>query len=109
MAFVMKTSSISGGMLLALGVCACDHNAPAASDAPTRAVTPPVPAPQDSGPVASATPPRGKRSPCTTDQSCNGDPSVSALWGHCVQETGVCECNAGFELHPAGSCRPIAK
>jgi len=50
--------------------------------------------------------PVGKRSPCTTDQSCNGDPSVSALWGHCTPSTGVCSCNPGFELHPGGYCQP---
>lgn len=52
--------------------------------------------------------PRGKRAPCTLgeDQSCNDDPSVSALWGRCT-ELGVCECNAGFERSPTSDlCRP---
>jgi hypothetical protein len=34
---------------------------------------------------------------------------VSALWGHCLKERGVCECNPGYLLHPGGFCRPIAQ
>ena len=51
-------------------------------------------------------PASGKRAPCTlgADQTCNDDPSVSALWGHCT-ELGVCECAAGFELNPRGRCQ----
>jgi hypothetical protein len=50
----------------------------------------------------------GKRAPCTLgqDQTCNADPKVSALWGTCL-ETGVCECHAGFELNPMGTCAPV--
>jgi hypothetical protein len=36
--------------------------------------------------------PSGKRPPCHTDQQCNQDESVSALWGKCTP-LGVCECN----------------
>ena len=56
----------------------------------------------------SAPHPTGKRAPCTfgQDQTCNSDPKVSALWGKCL-ETGVCECQAGFELNPMGSCAPV--
>lgn len=58
------------------------------------------------GPGASGSPARGKRAPCTTDQSCNDDPAVSALWGRCTP-LGVCECKDGFERSPASDlCRP---
>jgi hypothetical protein len=50
--------------------------------------------------------PQGKRAPCTTDQSCNENASVSALWGHCTP-LGVCECKDGFERSPTSDlCRP---
>src|SRR5690606_30329975 len=54
-----------------------------------------------------AEPPRGKRTPCVLgqDQTCNGDPSVSALWGTCT-EHGTCECKRGFVLAPTGYCQP---
>ncbi len=110
MAFAMKTCSLAAGVLLPLSLCACDHPAaPAATGAPAQLIAAPVPTPSDHIPLASPAPPRGKRSPCTSDQNCNRDPSVSALWGHCVKDQGVCECNAGFELHPSGYCQPIAK
>lgn len=53
-------------------------------------------------------PPAGKRAPCTTDQACNDDESVSALWGKCTA-LGVCECKPGFELNPRGRCQKPAK
>jgi hypothetical protein len=53
-------------------------------------------------------PPAGKRPPCTTDQSCNDDDSISALWGKCTP-LGVCECRPGFELNPRGRCQKPAK
>lgn len=114
----MKTSVLAGGLLFALNLIGCDHPAPpAAPEAPSASSASPsaapdgdaLPAPSDSAPAANPAPPQGKRAPCTTDQSCNRDPSVSALWGRCVKETGVCECNAGFELHPGGHCQPVAK
>jgi hypothetical protein len=38
------------------------------------------------------------------DQTCNEDPVVSSVWGHC--EAGLCLCNAGTERNPAtGKCR----
>jgi hypothetical protein len=50
--------------------------------------------------------PHGKRAPCSSDQSCNEDPAVSALWGRCT-EMGICECNPGFERSPTSDlCRP---
>ena len=55
-----------------------------------------------------STPPAGKRAPCTTDQACNDDESVSALWGKCTA-LGVCECKPGFELNPRGRCQKPAK
>ena len=53
--------------------------------------------------------PRGKSAPCILgqDQTCNDDPKVSALWGHCT-ELGVCECHPGFERSPRTSrCQPV--
>jgi hypothetical protein len=39
------------------------------------------------------------------DQTCNDDPTVSSLWGHCNE--GQCTCNPGFEQNPdTGRCRP---
>lgn len=62
-----------------------------------------APSESSEAPVAA---PHGKRAPCSTDQSCNEDPAVSALWGRCT-ETGVCECSAGFERSPTSDlCRP---
>lgn len=58
-------------------------------------------------PAAPAPPPgapAGKRAPCTTDQSCNADESISSLWGKCTA-LGVCECKPGFELNPRGQCQ----
>lgn len=51
--------------------------------------------------------PRGKRAPCVfgQDQTCNGNPSVSALWGKCT-ESGTCQCHEGFALAPSGYCQP---
>ena len=46
-----------------------------------------------------------KRAPCDTDQSCNDDPAVSALWGRCVES--VCQCQPGAELMPWGRCKPV--
>ena len=103
----MKTMSYAAALVHALlSLCACSPST--ASEPPPQVVVAPA-APSDGAPAASPAPPRGKRAPCSTDQSCNGDPSVSALWGHCLKERGVCECNVGFELHPAGYCQPIAK
>ncbi len=105
----MKKSPLGAGILSALSAlspCACDHPlAPAATDASAEAADP---APSAGLSPTSSAPPRSKRAPCTTDQSCNRDSSVSALWGHCLKESGVCECYAGFELHPSGYCQPIA-
>jgi hypothetical protein len=58
--------------------------------------------------TAPAAPPLGKRAPCQSDQSCNEDESVSALWGKCTA-LGVCECKPGFELNPKGRCQKPAK
>jgi hypothetical protein len=43
------------------------------------------------------------------DQTCNDDPSISALWGTC-QGHGTCTCNSGFVINPVtGRCaRPSA-
>jgi len=102
--------SLAATVLVMWTLCACSHPAPpAATQAPAEVVVAPVPAPSDNVAAASSGPAKGKRAPCTTDQSCNRDPAVSALWGHCLKDSGVCECNAGFELHPSGHCQPNAK
>jgi hypothetical protein len=60
------------------------------------------------GSVGAPSAPHGKRAPCSSDQSCNEDPAVSALWGVCT-EMGVCECSEGFERSPTSDlCRPAA-
>ncbi|HYQ00753.1 MAG TPA: hypothetical protein VER96_18890 [Polyangiaceae bacterium] len=109
----MKKSGLAYAVVFAGFLCACDHPpapaAPEQPETPAPAVAEVPPAASDSAGPAVPAPPRGKRAPCTNDQSCNRDSSVSALWGHCVKETGVCECNAGFELEPGGHCQPLMK
>lgn len=61
-------------------------------------------APPASATSPAAPGPSGKRPPCTSDQACNDDESVSALWGHCTP-LGVCECKPGFELNARGRCQ----
>lgn len=65
-----------------------------------------APAAASTAPTPAA--PAGKRSPCTTDQTCNDDESVSALWGRCTP-LGVCECKPSFELNPRGRCQKSVK
>jgi hypothetical protein len=81
-----------------------DAQSEAAQEAPPRAAESLTTDPE---PGAPAPAPAGKRAPCTLgqDQTCNADPSVSALWGRCLP-TGTCECKPGFELSPAGYCQP---
>lgn len=67
-----------------------------------------APASPPPAPVTSAPAPAGKRAPCNTDQSCNDDEAVSALWGKCTP-LGVCECKPGFELNPRGRCQKAVK
>lgn len=43
---------------------------------------------------------------CVTDQDCNEDKTVSALWGSCFH--GLCMCNEGFTVQPKGLCN-VAK
>ncbi|HMJ10144.1 MAG TPA: hypothetical protein VK524_02000 [Polyangiaceae bacterium] len=67
-----------------------------------------APAAHSPEPPSAAPGPSGKRAPCSfgADQTCNDDPKVSALWGHCT-ELGVCECQSGFELSPISKrCTP---
>jgi hypothetical protein len=86
----------------AASVWACSGASPPASHAPAEAA--PAEASEAPPPVAA---PHGKRAPCGSDQACNDDPSVSALWGRCLT-SGVCECNEGFERSPTSDlCRPI--
>ena len=42
---------------------------------------------------------------CTfgADQSCNDDPTISSLHGHCTA-AGTCECNGGIPPGPSGRC-----
>ena len=106
---------------LSLAVCGASGCAGAQNEqAPAENATPPEGAPE--GPAASEPPgdaepsphepsepvaaPHGKRAPCASDQSCNENPAVSALWGRCT-EMGICECNPGFERSPTSDlCRP---
>jgi hypothetical protein len=111
--------------VLVVGVSACNKNATPEAQTPETttpdevtpaagtdvavtsvALTSEVPA-ATFDPVPAA-PPRasGKRSACVfgQDQTCNADPSVSALSGKCL-ETGVCECNPDFVLAPTGYCQ----
>jgi hypothetical protein len=87
--FRVAPALISG----AVGLTACSG----AQNGPATAESEPPP----------AAAPQGKRAPCSTDQSCNEDPAVSALWGRCT-EMGICECNTGFERSPTSDlCRPV--
>jgi hypothetical protein len=112
---VRKRALLAGALGLAIcNVYACSgaqngqapsDNAPpagGASEGPSggdREASPPEP----SQPIAA---PHGKRAPCSSDQSCNENPAVSALWGRCT-EMGICECNPGFERSPTSDlCRP---
>lgn len=100
---------------LALGLAACSG---ASSQAPAEAATTPESSAESETPAESSAEdgaepaqpvaaPHGKRAPCSTDQSCNEDPAVSALWGRCT-EMGVCECHEGFERSPTSDlCRPV--
>ena len=79
--------------LLALG---CGAEAPAQS--PEASTESPA------APAAS----HGKLAACTTDQSCNADPAISALWGTCEAETGKCSCREGAKLDPISErCSPV--
>jgi hypothetical protein len=85
----------------AWSMVACALIVTACSNANTPSSETPASAPQ-----GDAATPHGKRAPCSSDQACNDDPSVSALWGRCT-ELGVCECNEGFERNPTTDlCRP---
>jgi hypothetical protein len=99
-----------GGFLLGCS----SASTPAAEDPATGATTEVAPeqaGAANDGSSGSAVPvaaPHGKRAPCSSDQSCNEDPAVSALWGVCT-EMGVCECSEGFERSPTSDlCRPAA-
>jgi len=40
-----------------------------------------------------------------SDQSCNDDPTISSLHGHCTSD-GICMCNSTFAKNPAtGLCQ----
>lgn len=97
---------VSTALVLAACTGAQSGQAPAASaTAPEGAGENPGAGDTDPSPPVAA--PHGKRAPCSTDQSCNEDPAVSALWGRCT-EMGVCECNTGFERSPTSDlCRPV--
>ena len=90
-------------------VCACsgaqNGQAPA-ENAPPAEGTSEAPGAEDGEPSPPVAAPHGKRAPCSSDQSCNENPAVSALWGRCT-EMGICECNPGFERSPTSDlCRP---
>ena len=92
---------------LSLAFVACNRD-PAPLKVPTKQEVPVPPSTALSAeppPAATAgPPPSGKRAPCNSDQSCNDDETVSALWGKCTA-LGTCECRAGFELNPRGRCQ----
>lgn len=90
--------------LLSLSCLACDRSSPAVSPETSEA----QPEPAAEGPTGAPEGPQGKRAPCVKDQDCNGDPSLSAIYGRCIADRGVCECNSGFVLHPGGFCQPRA-
>ena len=97
----LVSSQIVAVALLGASVVGCSSNqaepAEPASDDPGDALPP------EETPSAETTPPppSGKVAACTfgQDQTCNADPSVSSLWGHC-EETGKCTCREGVELDP---------
>ncbi len=105
-------SSISplGCAVLLAAAAACSGSEPLPAVATPAPAEPTAPgAAPEAEPGAASGAPRGKRAPCTlgADQSCNEDPKVSALWGHCT-ELGVCECKPGFERSPTSDlCRPV--
>jgi hypothetical protein len=91
----------------ALMLAACSGGASPPLTAAPGSATEAAPQPVEAAPDSAA--PAGKRAPCTlgADQSCNDDPTVSALWGRCT-ELGVCECKPGFERSPTTDlCRPV--
>ncbi|HTV18937.1 MAG TPA: hypothetical protein VMG12_09710 [Polyangiaceae bacterium] len=105
---LLASASIAAASIAAtaaFAACSGSQN----SQAPAESASTPETAPEGDS-TEHATPvaaPHGKRAPCSTDQSCNDDPSVSALWGRCT-EMGVCECNEGFERSPTSDlCRPV--
>ena len=117
-AFRAPLTSTALACLAACGGSAAEPQTPAeTTPEPAEVTAPRVESTPDSNtlPVSGAAPeeapasagaPRGKRAPCTTDQSCNDDPAVSALWGRCTP-LGVCECKDGFERSPTSDlCRP---
>jgi hypothetical protein len=110
----LERALLAGALALAACSGAQNGQAPAESaEAPESPGTMSGPSDGPSGgasdsevspPVAA---PHGKRAPCSSDQSCNENPAVSALWGRCT-EMGICECNPGFERSPTSdSCRPV--
>ncbi|MGC4116259.1 MAG: hypothetical protein QM765_17110 [Myxococcales bacterium] len=50
-----------------------------------------------------------KKGVCTPgrDQTCNADPAISSLWGHC-EDNGTCTCAAGRVLDSSGKCQKTA-
>jgi hypothetical protein len=97
-----KRTLLTGALGFAIAhalACSGAQNGQAASES-----APPARGAGDSEAPGAA--PHGKRAPCSSDQSCNEDPAVSALWGRCT-EMGICECNPGFERSPTSDlCRP---
>jgi hypothetical protein len=75
------------------------------SQAPSALHDAPLPA---QSPAAEPPPPSVKRPPCSSDQTCNDDETINALWGKCTP-LGVCECMPGFELNPRGRCQKPVK
>lgn len=102
-------------LLLTAGGCGPKAPAPAAAASEadgteTDGTGAPDAASAAESPAPPPPPPSGKVAACTTDASCNADPSISALWGACDVETGKCNCREGAELDPISQrCQPLAQ
>jgi hypothetical protein len=103
----LLASTFIGAACIAAAACSGAQNGQAPAESASVPETPGEASTEGSEHATPVAAPHGKRAPCSTDQSCNDDPSVSALWGRCT-EMGVCECNEGFERSATSDlCRPV--
>jgi hypothetical protein len=100
-------ASALGFAICSVYACSGAQNGQAPSeDTPPAGGASEEPGERESEPSQPVAAPHGKRAPCSSDQSCNENPAVSALWGRCT-DMGICECNPGFERSPTSDlCRP---
>lgn len=95
------SSQIASALLFGALLAGCSSNqaepTEPVSDNPGDALPPEETPSADTTPAPSS----GKVAACTfgQDQTCNAEPSVSSLMGHC-EETGKCTCREGVELDP---------